>query len=32
MTFRIRARKGVSILFRAIKTGFVPATTTYKVR
>jgi hypothetical protein len=32
VTFRIRAKKGVSILFRAIKTGYVPATTTYKVR
>ncbi len=32
VTFRIRAKKGVSILFRAIKTGYVPATTSYKIR
>jgi hypothetical protein len=32
VTFRIRARKGVSILIRAIKTGYVPATTTVRVR
>lgn len=32
VTFRIRAKKGVAILFRAIKTGYVPATTIYKVR
>jgi len=32
VTFRIRAKKGSSILFRAIKTGYLPATTAYRVR
>ena len=31
-TFQLKTRKGVSILFRAVKTGFDPATYTYKVR
>jgi hypothetical protein len=31
-TFKLRGRKGLSIQFRAVKTGFDPATYTYKVR
>jgi hypothetical protein len=31
-TFKLRGRKGLSIVFRAVKTGFDPATYTYKVR
>ncbi len=31
-TFKLKTRKGVSIVFRAVKTGFDPASYTYKVR
>ena len=31
-TFKLRTRKGLSIVFRVVKTGFDPASTTYRVR
>ena len=31
-TFKLRGRKGLSIVFRVVKTGFDPASTTYRVR